>query len=313
MPAVDATALTPAGGSSAVRRRRWALRRLCLRRTRAPAPVRSTTAPERRRRSATRERIVYGDHDVAFADLWLPAGDDRCRSPSWSSSTAGSGASEFALDLMDGLAESLGGRRLRGVEHRVPPGRWRGRLSRDLPRRRRGRRPPRRRSGDDRLDLGRVAVVGHSAGGHLAGLGRQPRHVLPADAPGRRPGRPTRRRVPPGRRARPGRVRARTASAGSACPDLLGGAPAEVARALRRRPRRWRCCPIGVPVIAVHGTPRRHRPARRSPSATSTPPTDGRRPGRAGGRSTAPTTSTSSIPPRGLAGRPRPPARAHLS
>jgi acetyl esterase/lipase len=97
----------------------------------------------------------------------------------------------------------------------------------------------------DGLDLARVTLVGHSAGGQLA-LWAAGRASLPPSAPGAAP------RVLAQRvlalaavcdLARAGRVAAR----------LLGGAPAEV-------PERWaqadpmQRIPLGVPVALVHGT-----------------------------------------------------------
>lgn len=102
----------------------------------------------------------------------------------------------------------------------------------------------------DRLDLSVLAVVGHSAGGHLAGWAAG-RHLLPAGAPGAGP------RV---------RVTAAVLQAGvldleraaeqgmgdGAVTDLLGGTPAE-------HPGRYataspvRLAPTGAAVLCVHG------------------------------------------------------------
>ena len=98
---------------------------------------------------------------------------------------------------------------------------------------------------DGDLDLSRVTLVGHSAGGQLA-LWAAARSSLPADAPGAAP------------RVVAQRVLALAAvcdlpHAGKVAARLLGGAPAEV-------PERWaqadpmRRIPLAVPVALVHGT-----------------------------------------------------------
>jgi len=97
----------------------------------------------------------------------------------------------------------------------------------------------------DGLDLARVTLVGHSAGGQLA-LWAADRAALPTDAPGAAP------------LVVATRVLALAAvcdlpHAGRVAARLLGGAPAEV-------PERWaqadpmRRIPLGVPVCLVHGS-----------------------------------------------------------
>ncbi len=98
---------------------------------------------------------------------------------------------------------------------------------------------------DVELDLARVTLVGHSAGGQLA-LWAAGRSALPAGAPGAAP------------RVLGERVLALAAvcdlpRAGRVAARLLGGAPNDV-------PERWaqadpmRRIPLGVPVALVHGT-----------------------------------------------------------
>ena len=95
------------------------------------------------------------------------------------------------------------------------------------------------------LDLDRVTLVGHSAGGQLA-LWAAGRPTLPPGAPGADP------------RVTAGRVLAlagvcNLAHAGRVAAALLGGGPSEV-------PQRWaqadpiRRVPLGVPVALVHGS-----------------------------------------------------------
>jgi acetyl esterase/lipase len=106
--------------------------------------------------------------------------------------------------------------------------------------------------GDPRLDLDRVTLIGHSAGGHLA-LWAASRPNLPADAPGALDGPP---RVHPRLVVSMAGV-ADLADAyrrwhGGAVDDLMGGAPEEV-------PERYaagdpmRLLPLAIPVLIVHG------------------------------------------------------------
>ncbi len=105
---------------------------------------------------------------------------------------------------------------------------------------------------DRRLDLDRVSIIGHSAGGHLA-LWAAARPNLPAGAPGALDGPP---------RVRPRRVISLAGVAdladayrrwhGGVVRDLMGGSPEEV-------PERYaagdpmRLLPLEMPVLIVHG------------------------------------------------------------
>jgi acetyl esterase/lipase len=105
-------------------------------------------------------------------------------------------------------------------------------------------------AGDDRLDLGRVVIVGHSAGGQLA-LWAAARPGLPGDAPGAAP-----RVCPTAAVAQAGIVDLEAASrlrlSDAVVHELLGGTPDE-------RPERYalasprRRLPVGVPLLLVHG------------------------------------------------------------
>jgi acetyl esterase/lipase len=106
--------------------------------------------------------------------------------------------------------------------------------------------------GDPRLDLDRVTLIGHSAGGHLA-LWAAARPNLPAGAPGALDGPP---------RVRPVRVISLAGVAdladayrrwhGGIVDDLMGGSPDEV-------PERYaagdpiRLLPLEMPMLIVHG------------------------------------------------------------
>ncbi|HEY3959810.1 MAG TPA: alpha/beta hydrolase [Solirubrobacteraceae bacterium] len=105
---------------------------------------------------------------------------------------------------------------------------------------------------DSRLDLERVTLIGHSAGGHLA-LWAASRPNLPADAPGALDGTP---RVRPRQAVSLAGV-ADLADAhrrwhGGVVDELMGGSPEEV-------PERYavgdpvRLLPLDVPVLLVHG------------------------------------------------------------
>lgn len=103
----------------------------------------------------------------------------------------------------------------------------------------------------DRVDPGRVAVVGHSAGGHLA-LWLASRHALPAGAPGAEPTGP-RPAVAVGQAAVAALVPAAAQRlGGGAVQALLGGEPDEV-------PGRYAVAdpvgllPVDVPTVCVHG------------------------------------------------------------
>lgn len=207
----------------------------------------------------TVERIAYGDHPEAFGDLWRPEVGDGASLPVVVFVHGGFWRQGFGLDLMDGLCQVTAGRlgvAAWNIEYRRVggDGGWPTTLTdvaaaldhlAEVP----------------GLDVERVAVVGHSAGGHLATwLASRPR--LPTGAPGADPV------VRPVVAFPQAGVLDLVACAeegigGSSCPDLLGGEPDEV-------PDRYAIAspaalvPIGVPVIAVHGSADSIVPVRQS-------------------------------------------------
>ena len=191
---------------------------------------------------------AYGADEQQFLELTLPAGSDPA--PVAVVLHGGFWRAAYGVDLARPLAADLAARGWAAVavEYRRvgTGGGWPTTLDdvaaaldllRDLP-------------DAGRLDLSVLAVVGHSAGGHLAGWAAG-RHLLPAGAPGADP------RT---------RVTAAVLQAGvldlelaagqrmgdGAVTDFLGGSPAE-------HPDRYaaasptRLAPTGVPVLCVHG------------------------------------------------------------
>lgn len=117
-----------------------------------------------------RRAISYGPDDHHFAHLWLP--DGPAPSAGWPIVTlihGGFWRSKWALDLMDPMAASLIGDRCAvwNIEYRRvghDGGGWPGTGDDVVD----AINHLMTIAGDHQLDLGRHAVVGHSAGGHLA-------------------------------------------------------------------------------------------------------------------------------------------------
>ena len=201
---------------------------------------------------AERTRISYGDHRDAFADLWVPKDLD----PAADDPAAvvvlihgGFWREHYRLELMDDVAASLvtAGYAAWNIEYRRVGGA--------------GGYPQTFDDvaaavdhlvalGDDRLDLDRLAVVGHSAGGHLSAWVAS-RHVLPDSAPWAHPA--IRPRVAFSLAGVLDLVDcARNHLGDGACPALVGGTPDAV-------PERYQLTsplelvPVGLPVLAVHG------------------------------------------------------------
>lgn len=193
-------------------------------------------------------RFDYGDDEDQVADLWLPAGlvDPA---PVVVLVHGGFWLQQFDLAQMDGLADSLArnGFVVWNIEYRRVGGA--------------GGYPQTfddvavaidhlATLDDDRLDLDRVAVVGHSAGGQLA-VWAAGRHALPPEAPWADPVVRPVAAIPLA-----GVLDLVTCAeqrlGGSACIDLLRGTPAQ-------EPQHYawtspiELAPIGVPVVALHG------------------------------------------------------------
>ncbi len=194
------------------------------------------------------ERIAYGDHDAAFADLWRPVASDG-PVPAVVLVHGGFWRAGFGLDLMDGLAASVAaaGWAAWNIEYRrVGAGGGYPETFDDV-----AAAVDHLAGAELGIDLERVAFVGHSAGGQLA--------VWAASRPSLESGTPWSDPLVRPRLAVPqaGVLDlvdcAETGLGGTACPDLLGGMPADVPdRYARASPAAL--APAAAPVFAVHGT-----------------------------------------------------------
>lgn len=199
---------------------------------------------------AVPQTVHYGPEPDQFGELWLPPAGD-VPPPVVMLVHGGYWRAGYRLDLMDALAADLvrRGYAAWNIEYRrvgSPGGGWPGTFQ-DVA------------TATDALatlpvDPGRVILVGHSAGGHLA-LWAAARHRLPATAPyglGRPPAvRP--RLVVSLAGVNDLTAAARLRLSDAAVIGLLGGHPDE-------RPDVYalacpaRLLPLGVPQLAVHGT-----------------------------------------------------------
>lgn len=192
-------------------------------------------------------RLAYGAHDDAFGDLWLPSGGGPF--PAVILVHGGFWRAQYALDLMDGLAASIAsaGWAAWNVEYRrVGAGGGYPETFDDV-----AAAVDHLAGADLPIDLDRVAIVGHSAGGHLA-VWAASRGSL---APGTDWADPL---VRPGLAVSQAGVLdlvdcAAQGVGGSACRDLVGGMPDEVPeRYARTSPAAL--APTDATVVAVHGT-----------------------------------------------------------
>jgi acetyl esterase/lipase len=196
-----------------------------------------------------RRTIAYGALDEQTADLWMPAGEGP--HPVVVLVHGGFWGSQFAADLMDGLAADLAGQGFAAwnIEYRRVGngGGWPATFE-DVAA---ATDHLDRIAAKYRLDLDRVATVGHSAGGHLA-LWLASRPELPAPAPGASP------KVVPVLAVSQAGINDLVAGAeaqlgGGAVQSLLGGGPDEF-------PDRYQqgsptaLAPIQAAVLLVHGT-----------------------------------------------------------
>lgn len=200
-------------------------------------------------------RIEYGDHVDAFGDLWLPSnpeGDAAVGLPVVVLIHGGFWRDGFLLDLMNPLVPSLldEGFAVWNIEYRrvgagggypqtfVDVAAAIDKLA-DLPER-----------FDGVLDLGNVATVGHSAGGHLA-VWLASRRLLPIGVPGVDP------EVLPERVVSQAGVLdligcVEQSVGGTACSDLIGTTPgADPTRYGQTSPAEMLA--IDAEVVAVHG------------------------------------------------------------
>ncbi|BAN03129.1 alpha/beta hydrolase family protein [Ilumatobacter coccineus] len=219
-------------------------------------------------RSLTRgpERIDYGDHPDTYGELWLPIDDDGPDPegvPVVVLIHGGFWRDGFALDLMDPLVPSLldEGFAVWNIEYRrVGAGGGYPQtfvdaaaaidVLADLPER-----------FDGVLDLGDVATVGHSAGGHLA-VWLASRRLLPVGVPGVDP-----EVIPETAVSQAGVLDligcVDEGIGGTACTDLVGALPGDdPVRYAQTSPAELQ--PIEAEVIAVHGADDRIVPVSQS-------------------------------------------------
>jgi len=195
---------------------------------------------------AAYHEIRYGPGTQRYGQLW-PAVPGRDGAPVVVLIHGGYWRARYRLDLMHALAADLAGRGyvVWNLEYRRmdgPGGGWPGTFT-DLAT---GVDALAGLAGRYRLDLGRVALVGHSAGGHLALWAAGPRRPAGAAV------------------VRPGLVvslagvtdlaeAARLRLSDGAVYQLLGGGPEQVPdRYAQACPTRL--LPLGVPQLVVHGS-----------------------------------------------------------
>ena len=195
------------------------------------------------------EQFSYGDQDQQFAELWRPGGD-----PPWSAVVmihGGSWSQDVDRTIMNDVARNLAGEghAVWNIEYRrlgQRGGGWPGTLEDvaaaidDLA----------ARADDVPVDLERVILLGHSAGGHLALWGAA-RSGIPAGGPGADPQITPRAVVA----LAPVTDLARCAEEGlvdGTCAQLLGGSPTEVPNRYANASPQQRL-PLGVPQRLFHG------------------------------------------------------------
>lgn len=195
-------------------------------------------------------RVAYGEDPLQFGELRLPSGSGP--HPVALVVHGGCWLAAYDLGYMAGLAAALAeaGVATWSVEYRRvgdAGGGWPGTLA-DVAA---AADRLRQLGGPHRLDLERVVVVGHSAGGHLA-LWLAARHRLAADDPLRGPD-PLRPTAVVALAGIPDLAAyAAPEGCGAAVPELLGGEPADVPDRVRRASP-IELVPIGAPQILIVG------------------------------------------------------------
>ena len=193
----------------------------------------------------SRRREAYGPHPRQVGDWWLPDRSEQ-RLPTVVLVHGGFWRERWDLSLEDDVAADLAahGFLVWNVDYRPSAEPWPATLTDVAAAHDHLRTSP-------RVDLARTAVVGHSAGGHLA-LWLASRARLPADAPGASP------HVPPPALAvgqAPVADLAEAARLGlgaGAVAALLDGEPADVPDRLAVADPLG-LLPTGVPTVCVHG------------------------------------------------------------
>lgn len=201
---------------------------------------------------AAPKRIAYGAHASQWGDLYLPRGAQKVpviaivHGGFWRERYTAELGAPLALDLVanhDVAAWNVEYRRVGGG------GGFPATLE-DVAAAIDALADPAQRAADGRLDLSRVAAIGHSAGGHLAGW-LAARHRLPAKAPGASPRVRLSGAVP-----QAGVLDLADAAAqglGAGAVDAFLGAKAESVPERIAIASPIALLPAGVPVICVHG------------------------------------------------------------
>jgi acetyl esterase/lipase len=192
-----------------------------------------------------RVREAYGAHPRQVGDWWLPAGADDRPGPTVVLVHGGFWRPDYDLTLEDAVARDLAERgwRVWNVDYRPSSEPWPATLA-DVA------------AAYDhvgvagRAEFARTAVVGHSAGGHLA-LWLASRGRLPAGAPGAGPALPPPALVVAQAPVAALEQAARLRLGDGAAQALLGGEPAQVPDRLAVADP-VALLPTGVPTLCLH-------------------------------------------------------------